>query len=252
MEIREIRAGQGSKGTLIMRQCVQWRQLHDDRVLQEPREVFPLCGFHKRRNMKYLNLWALLIVITASFVMMIANAQPAKVKVIEEINIDAQSATTVSEPLPQTVFSDDVLKEIECLAKNIYKEAGYEPLEGRIAVAQVTMNRVEHREFPNTVCGVVYEKTRNRNTGKMTTCQFSWYCDPVHRNRPVHQPTYNESYEIAKQVLLDDVRLPGLENAVFYHAVYINPRWNYSRVARIGQHIFYEPRSRITLAKHGS
>jgi spore germination cell wall hydrolase CwlJ-like protein len=198
--------------------------------------------------MKYLNLWSLLTVIVASFIMMIANAEPTEVILVEEIEVNAQSATTVSESLPQTVFSDDVLKEIECLAKNIYKEAGYEPLKGRIAVAQVTMNRVEHREFPNTVCGVVYEKTRNRNTGKMTTCQFSWYCDPVHRNRPVHQPTYNESYEIAKQVLIDGVRLPGLENAIFYHATYINPKWNYPRITTIGQHIFYEPRPRVVLA----
>jgi spore germination cell wall hydrolase CwlJ-like protein len=197
--------------------------------------------------MKYLNLWSLLTVIVASFVMMIANAQPTKVILVEEIEVDAEIVAS-SQPLRQTAFSDDVLKEIECLAKNIYKEAGYEPLEGRIAVAQVTMNRVEHREFPNTVCGVVYEKTRNRHTGKMTTCQFSWYCDPVHRNRPVHQPTYEQSYEVAKQVLLDDIRLPGLENAIFYHATYVNPRWNYSRITTIGQHIFYEARPRVVLA----
>jgi len=198
--------------------------------------------------MKNLNLWSLLTVIAASFVMMIANATPNKVTLVEEINVEDQRVASVSQPLRQTVFSDDVLKEIECLAKNIYREAGYEPLEGRIAVAQVTMNRVEHREFPNTVCGVVYEKTPNRVTGQRTVCQFSWYCDPVHRNRPKHQPTYKESYEVAKRVLLDGVRLPGLENAIFYHATYIDPKWNYPRVAVIGQHVFYEPRPRVVLA----
>jgi spore germination cell wall hydrolase CwlJ-like protein len=198
--------------------------------------------------MKYLNFWSLLTVIVASFGMMIANATPTKVALVEEISVDAEIVAAISHPLPQTVFSEDVLKEVECLAKNIYKEAGYEPWEGKIAVAQVTINRVEHIGFPNTVCGVVYEKTRNRHTGKMTTCQFSWYCDPVHRNRPVHQPTYEQSYEVAKQVLLDDVRLPGLENAIFYHATYIDPRWNYSRITTIGQHIFYEARPRVVLA----
>jgi spore germination cell wall hydrolase CwlJ-like protein len=198
--------------------------------------------------MKYVNFWSLLTVIVASFVMMVTNARPNKVTLVENIDVDPRIVASVSSPLRQTVFADEVLKEIECLAKNIYKEAGYEPLEGRIAVAQVTMNRVEHREFPNSVCGVVYEKTPNRVTGQRTVCQFSWYCDPVHRNRPVHQPTYEQSYEIAKQVLLEDVRLPGLENAIFYHAIYIDPKWNYSRVARIGQHIFYEPRSRVILA----
>jgi spore germination cell wall hydrolase CwlJ-like protein len=198
--------------------------------------------------MKYLNLWSLLTVMVASFVMMIANATPNKVILVEEIDVKPQSVASVSHPLRQTVFPDEVLKELRCLALNIYREAGYEPLEGRIAVAQVTMNRVEHREFPNTICGVVYEKTINRFTGKRTTCQFSWYCDPVHRNRPVHQTTYEQSYEVAKQVLLDGVRLPGLENAIFYHATYIDPKWNYPRIATIGQHIFYEPRPRVVLA----
>jgi spore germination cell wall hydrolase CwlJ-like protein len=198
--------------------------------------------------MKYLNLWSLLTVIVASFIMMIANAEPTKVTLIEEIDANVRSVASISYPLRQTSFSDDALKELDCLARNIYKEAGYEPLEGRIAVAQVTLNRVEHREFPNTVCGVVYEKTRNRHTGKFTVCQFSWYCDPVHRNRPVHQTTFEQSYEVAKQVLMDGVRLPGLENAIFYHATYIDPKWNYPRITTIGQHIFYEPRPRVILA----
>jgi hypothetical protein len=43
LETREIRAGQGSKGTLIMRQCVQWRQLHEPRVLYlSPVKLTPL------------------------------------------------------------------------------------------------------------------------------------------------------------------------------------------------------------------
>jgi len=142
-------------------------------------------------------------------------------------------------------------KELDCLAINIYREAAVEPIEGRIAVGQVTMNRVESPDFPNTVCGVVYEKTRNRNTGR-TICQFSWYCDPKHRNRPIHQPTYDESYEIAKQVLIDGVRLPNLNDALFYHAVYVNPRWRLDRIERIGLHIFYRPRTQteLVLVKH--
>ena len=71
-------------------------------------------------------------------------------------------------------------KDLECLALNIYREGGYEPIEGRIAIAQVTMNRVVSSNFPNDVCGVVYQK--NRVVTK-TVCQFSWYCDASHRNR---------------------------------------------------------------------
>ena len=62
-----------------------------------------------------------------------------------------------------------VLREVDCLAKNIYFEAGSESRAGKIAVAEVTMNRVKSREFPRSVCGVVYQKSRN-------ICQFSWVC----------------------------------------------------------------------------
>lgn len=144
----------------------------------------------------------------------------------------------------------DLEKQIKCLAINVYKEAGYEPVNGRIAVAQVTLNRVQHRGFPNSVCAVVYEKTRNRTTGKRTVCQFSWHCDPVHRNRKVNQAKYQESYDIATQVLVEGVRLAKLQNAIFYHANYINPKWPYTRIAKIGQHIFYAPRTSNILAKN--
>jgi spore germination cell wall hydrolase CwlJ-like protein len=139
-------------------------------------------------------------------------------------------------------------KELECLAINIYKEAGYEPLKGQLAVAQVTLNRVEHREFPNSICEVVYERNRNRNTGKIV-CQFSWACDPVHRNRKVHEPSYQQSYDIARQALVDGARIIGLEDALFYHATYINPRWRLERVQTIGLHTFYRiPQQRQVLA----
>ena len=43
----------------------------------------------------------------------------------------------------------------DCLAQNIYFEARSESQAGMIAVAQVTMNRVKHPRYPNTVCEVV-------------------------------------------------------------------------------------------------
>ena len=49
-------------------------------------------------------------------------------------------------------------KELKCLANNIYYEAGGENFEGKVAVAQVTINRTQDENFPNDVCGVVYQK----------------------------------------------------------------------------------------------
>ena len=46
-------------------------------------------------------------------------------------------------------------RQLGCLAKNIYHEAGSEPFEGKVAVAQVTMNRAANSQFPGDVCKVI-------------------------------------------------------------------------------------------------
>ena len=70
-------------------------------------------------------------------------------------------------------------------------------------------------------------------------CQFSWYCDSVAKARPINNASYKESYEVAKKVLLEGFRLDGVKSALYYHADYINPNWKYHKVAKIGNHIFY-------------
>ena len=139
----------------------------------------------------------------------------------------------------ESVTVAQMRKDLECLALNIYREGGYEPIEGRIAIAQVTMNRVASTDFPNDICGVVYQK--NRVVTK-TVCQFSWYCDSAHRNRPINQKAYDEAYEVAKKVYLEGFRLDSLQDALYYHADYINPRWKLERINQIGTHIFYKPK----------
>jgi spore germination cell wall hydrolase CwlJ-like protein len=132
-------------------------------------------------------------------------------------------------------------RQLECLAINIYREAGYEPFEGKVAVAQVTMNRVATGKFGDDVCGVVYQKNIIM---EKVVCQFSWACDSTHRNRPIGKEAYNESYEVAKKVLLEGFRLDVLKDALFYHATYVNPRWNLEKIGIIGQHIFYKQKER--------
>lgn len=132
---------------------------------------------------------------------------------------------------------DEVQKTLDCLAINIYREAGHEPFEGKVAVAQVTLNRANSHKFPSDVCAVVYQKTRF--TGRVV-CQFSWYCNSKHRNRPVNQPAYEESYRVAKMVFLENFRLESIQDALYYHADYVNPNWKLKRITKIGTHIFYE------------
>ena len=148
--------------------------------------------------------------------------------------------------LPPTVrIPNDVPpREIKCLADNIYFEAKSEPIEGKLAVAEVTLNRVEHPQYPNTVCGVVWQQNKDRRTGKKVA-QFSWTLDGK-PDVPKSKETYEEIYALAEEVLLYgmDSAIVGKE-ALFYHATYVRPKWSRSmvKVVRIGNHIFYQPRS---------
>ena len=128
-------------------------------------------------------------------------------------------------------------KQLECLAMNIYREAGSEPFEGKVAVAQVTMNRVSHPNFPKDVCGVIYQKNIIMDR---VVCQFSWFCDSAVKTRPVNREAYKESYEVAKKVLLEGFQLDILKEALYYHADYVNPRWGLPKIGKIGNHIFYK------------
>ena len=128
-------------------------------------------------------------------------------------------------------------RQLACLSKNIYYEAGSEPFEGKVAVAQVTLNRVNSGQFPNDVCKTIYQK--NVFYEKII-CQFSWTCDRDSGSRPPNNSNYRESEEVAKKVLLEEFRLPGLKEAMYYHADYINPGWKREKITKIGHHIFYK------------
>jgi spore germination cell wall hydrolase CwlJ-like protein len=127
-------------------------------------------------------------------------------------------------------------RQLECLAMNIYREAGHENFEGKVAVAQVTMNRASHPSFPKDVCAVVFQKSVVMDR---VICQFSWYCDTAHKARPVNPKAYDESMAVAKKVLLEGFRLDVMKEALYYHANYVNPQWNLEKIGTIGNHIFY-------------
>jgi len=125
-----------------------------------------------------------------------------------------------------------VMRDVECLAKNIYFEAGSEPRTGKIAVAEVTMNRVKSRQFPKTVCGVVYQKTKG-------TCQFSWVCENKKGIRS--RGMWRESVQIAENILISKRKYGIIGNAMYFHADYVEPAWSSQKVLvkQIGNHIFY-------------
>ena len=128
-------------------------------------------------------------------------------------------------------------QDLNCLAKNVYHEARGEPIDGQYAVAEVTMNRVASKHYPNTVCDVVYQANfdviRKRNVSA-----FSW--TELDLTAPVDERLWQRAWKIAEEVYDEDAE-PRVEGALFYHSRYIRPRWakRKRRIAKIGQHIFY-------------
>ncbi len=127
-------------------------------------------------------------------------------------------------------------KDLQCLALNIYHEARSEPLSGQLAVAKVTLNRVESKSFPHSVCEVVKQGGQKRNR-----CQFSWWCDGK-SDQPTEEKAWRKSLELGRRVLADKTPDPT-NGALYYHATYVAPKWSrsFQRTAQIGRHLFYRP-----------
>jgi len=129
-------------------------------------------------------------------------------------------------------------KQQKCLAEGVYHEARGEPYEGQLAVAQVIVNRMQSRHWPNSICGVVYQNRHWRNR-----CQFSFACDRI-PDRIRDRPAWAIAKDIAKK-FSDGFVLDGIDRATHYHATYVNPRWAryFNRIDKIGLHIFYRSRT---------
>tara|TARA_R110000868_G_scaffold71520_2_gene209401 strand:+ start:1556 stop:2203 length:648 start_codon:yes stop_codon:yes gene_type:complete len=171
------------------------------------------------------------------------------------VHPDAYIVADITEPTLQEVTPDMLPNRVisfaspnaeKCMALNIYHEARGEPFVGKVAVADVVLNRTKDSRTPDTVCAVVYEGLKNI-AGRMylAKCQFSWYCDG-NGDEPTEDMAWRESLTIAQQMLgSKENGYRGItEGATHYHAYNINPPiWTKSRdmrlIGRIGDHIFY-------------
>jgi len=128
--------------------------------------------------------------------------------------------------------AQDLGKQVLCMAKNLYYEAAMEPFEGKLAVAQVTMNRANSSRFPSTVCEVVYQKTGN-------TYQFSWVGEKVSQIR--NKYAWEECLIVARKALTEAKLHDTIykTQAMYYHNTSVNPAWKLKYVAKIGNHLFY-------------
>jgi spore germination cell wall hydrolase CwlJ-like protein len=132
-----------------------------------------------------------------------------------------------------------------CLAQNIYFEAGNQPLAGKVAVAQVVLNRLQHNSYPTDICGVVYqaewkENWKGNQMPVRNRCQFSWYCDGK-SDDPLDTKTFDQCLIIARDVV-DGFYGDITEGATHYHSVYVNPYWadSLNATVTINEHIFYK------------
>jgi spore germination cell wall hydrolase CwlJ-like protein len=148
----------------------------------------------------------------------------------------ASAAAPVGAPpfLAQAASDADAARARECLTAAVYHEARSESEAGQRAVAQVVLNRVRARAFPNSVCGVVYQGSE-----RATGCQFSFTCDGSLR-RPRDPDAWARAERIATAALAGEV-MAGVGTATFYHADYVLPWWagSLTRLGAVGRHVFY-------------
>ncbi|WP_298309154.1 cell wall hydrolase [uncultured Erythrobacter sp.] len=161
-----------------------------------------------------------------------AQSRNARIPVHKALGRELAHYAPIGSGLPQYSTA------LNCLTQAIYYEAANEPQKGKMAVAQVVMNRMRHPAYPNSVCGVVYQGVNNR------VCQFSFTCDGALLRKPL-QRQWLESLSVAKEAM-NGKQLPDVGTATHYHADYVVPKWAYTlaKINVIGRHIFYRFRGR--------
>ena len=122
----------------------------------------------------------------------------------------------------------DSLAELHCLALNVYHEARGEDMAGRLAVAEVTLNRARSPRFPSTICEVVWQRG-----------QFSWTRDG-RNDWPLESKAWTAAIEVAIRAYWYSEPSP-VGDAAYYHHESVSPPWARNRrvVAKIGKHLFY-------------
>ncbi len=118
-------------------------------------------------------------------------------------------------------------EETECLARAVYFESKGEPLAGQLSVAEVIINRAESGRFASTLCGVV------RQRGQFSFVRGGNIPTPAKASR-----NWRTAVAIAR-IATRDLAEGAAPKALFFHARHVNPRWRHTRVATVGNHIFY-------------
>lgn len=136
-------------------------------------------------------------------------------------------ASSLHELVRQQSTSGALSAEMQCLAGTVYFESKGESLAGQLAVARVVMARAESSRFPNSICGVVYQRS-----------QFSFVRGGKMPRIRTSSKQWQNAVAVAKIAMNDGWKSP-VEGALFFHARYVSPGWRLKRLATIDNHIFY-------------
>lgn len=146
---------------------------------------------------------------------------------------DADDSDTVrptgslSEMVSQLRSTDAGSRELECLATAVYFESKSEPLAGQLAVGHVIANRAHSGRFASSYCGVVFQRG-----------QFSFIHGSSLPSVPRSGLQWKTAVAIAR-IVHGNMMQSNVGNALFFHAKRVNPSWHATRVAAIGNHIFF-------------
>jgi N-acetylmuramoyl-L-alanine amidase len=149
-----------------------------------------------------------------------APARPAPVATPKAANL---AQLVALQTVPQSLD-----REAECLAASVYFESKGEPLEGQLAVAEVVINRAESGgRFPPSICRVVFQK------GQFHFVRAGGFPPIAKSSR-----AWREAVAIA-QIAMNEQWASRASKAMFFHATRVSPRWNKTRIATLGNHVFY-------------
>lgn len=127
------------------------------------------------------------------------------------------------------------MKQIMCMANNIFHEAGHESTIGQAAVAIVVLNRVKHG-FGADPCKVIHQVTKIEDK---QICQFSWVCEGKKQPNK-NDPRFAKALDIAYDVMVNNKYVDVIPRSVLYfHNTSVDPIWPHRKVVTIGNHVFY-------------
>jgi len=173
--------------------------------------------------MTFLKKSVILAVVFASLT--VINQQSAEAKLLDNDKLFQELTPTLplnpvkSKPLKALSKSD-----IACLEAVIYNETRGNKAQGAILVGATVFNRANSKYYPNSICGVAYQKAQFTN---------------INRIKPQH---INEQTKSVVQEIIERYQNGTLNRTVMYfHNTTVKPKWSYKkkRVAKVGAHIFY-------------